>query len=101
MLWEQLMFSIHRIAFIGAVIGGLLSAYALIIHPIVFAFWYANSNDCIMCWVEHRLFGRTILGDGPAFHVPSRTRILLYVSFIVGAAYQALQYLPAPRRHTS
>ena len=94
MLGEQLVFAIHRIAFIAAVIGGLLSAYALIVHPIVFMLWYINRNDCIMCWLEHRLFGKTILGDGPVFEVPSKTRILLYAGFLAGAVYQALRCLP-------
>ena len=90
---KSLFFTAHRAFFVVAYLGVLFSAWMLIVHPIVAASWLANDNKCLICELEHYLFGSTVLGEGKAFVVPSRNRSLLFVSFLAGSVLHGAQIM--------
>lgn len=93
MTMKALFFVVHRAFFVVAFIGVLFSAWVLIVHPIVAASWLANDNKCLVCELEHYLFGSTVLGEGKAFVVPWRNRYLLFVSFLAGSVLHGAQII--------
>ena len=81
---SNILFLAHFIGICITHIGWIIYPQILFIHPFVILSWIINRNKCIISQIEYFMFGRTFMGYGKKYYVPSYQRYLLYLNFIIG-----------------
>ena len=83
----KIYFYLHFIfSYIGC-FGWIFSPYSIPIQIIILISWYLNKNRCIISQIEYYYLGRTFMGDGKLYYVPSFFRKLLLINTFIGIIY--------------
>lgn len=88
----KIYFQTHYLLSYLGCFGWIISKYGLFIQLLILTSWYLNKNRCIVSQIEYYYLGRTFMGEGPKYHVPSYFRIMMKLNTLLGIYYYTKLY---------